>query len=99
MGDLAVGEKGLQQIEKMPPGYKITSDSAPGTAQWDGVRPGYGLVWDPEKGVWVPPGFHGTDPTDPNRIFNPHTGQNGVWGDDKKQWIDAQTGKPIGYEQ
>ena len=40
-----------------------------------------------------------TDPTDPNRIFNPHTGQNGVWDDDKKQWIDAQTGKPIGYEQ
>lgn len=91
-----MGEKGLAAMEKLPTGYHIDG-GRPGVAKPDG-RPGLPIVWDPDKGVWGPPGFV-SDPGDPNRAFNQTTGKNAVWDDKAHQWIDAQTGKPIGYEQ
>jgi len=61
-------------------------------------RPGYPITWEDEHGTWRPPGFK-SDPSESDHIFNQTTGQNGVWDDDKKQWIDAKTGQPISYEQ
>ena len=68
----------------------------PGQAFPNG-RPGYPIHWDDERGAWRPPGFTSTDSNE--HIFNEATGQNGVWDGDKHEWIDAQTGKAIGYEQ
>ena len=40
------------------------------------------------------------DETDPERAFDPTTGQNLYWDCNKKTWIDAKTGKPVpgGFE-
>jgi len=35
------------------------------------------------------------DPTDPERAFDPKTGQNMHWDCVKKTWVDSKTGKPI----
>ncbi len=103
-----MGEKGTFEVirgamQKLPDGYvvkkeKTTDGRDSFIARWDGVRPGLPLWWDERHGVWTPPGF-GYDPSDPDRIFNQTTGKNGVWDDKARQWIDAQTGKPLTYEQ
>ena len=36
------------------------------------------------------------DNNDPDRAFNPGTGQNAVWDDQKQQWTDAKTGAVLG---
>jgi hypothetical protein len=33
---------------------------------------------------------------DPDHAFNPDTGQNTHWDDEKQQWIDSKTGEPVG---
>lgn len=91
-----MGEKGLEPMEKLPPGYHINAGH-PGVAQPDG-RPGPPLQWSTTHQAWTPPGFT-TDPGDPDRIFNQATGGNGVWDDKSGKWIDAKTGQPISYEQ
>jgi hypothetical protein len=35
------------------------------------------------------------DVTDHGRAFNPETGQNAHWDDDKGQWIDSKTGEGL----
>ncbi|MBF6605935.1 MAG: hypothetical protein IVW53_10180, partial [Chloroflexi bacterium] len=35
------------------------------------------------------------DPADHRRAFNPETGQNGHWDEDKGQWIDSKTGEGL----
>jgi hypothetical protein len=35
------------------------------------------------------------DETDPERAFNPTTGQNMYWDRGQKTWIDSKTGKPV----
>ena len=35
------------------------------------------------------------DLTDPRRAFNPETGQNGFWDEDKGQWIDSKTSEGL----
>jgi hypothetical protein len=106
-----MGEKGLDAIEKLPldyyipapgsthpgPAGKTAPDVQPGEAYPNG-RPGHAITWDAEHGAWRPPGFN-ADPTDPERVFNQATGQNGVWDGDKHQWIDAATGQTLTYEQ
>lgn len=32
---------------------------------------------------------------DGERAFNPETGQNAAWDDEKQRWIDTKTGKPL----
>jgi len=63
-----------------------------------GPRPSLPIVWDEDKGVWLPPGFvH--DPGDPSRAFNQTSGGNAVWDDEAQRWIDTKTGNPLTYEQ
>lgn len=97
-----MGEKGLELIERLPQGYHIDppgkdGSPVPGVAIPDG-RPGYRITWDQTHGTWRPPGFE-PSAGDNDHVFNPTTGQNGVWDGDKQQWIDTQTGKPLTYEQ
>ncbi len=35
------------------------------------------------------------DRSDPSRAFNPGTGQNAAWDEDKAQWIDVKTGQAV----
>jgi len=37
------------------------------------------------------------DPVDPNRAFDPKTGQNLVWDRDHHTWKDTKTGKGVGF--
>lgn len=104
-----MGEKGLAAMEKLPPGYYIP---APGLTPPGGTgkvkttagmaypsgRPGLPISWDGERGVWRPPGFV-TSPDDSSRLFNQLSGQNAVWDEDGRRWIDSKTGEPISYEQ
>ncbi|MGH9196427.1 MAG: hypothetical protein ACRD1T_11875 [Acidimicrobiia bacterium] len=32
---------------------------------------------------------------DHRSVFNPETGQNGYYDDEKQQWMDTKTGQPI----
>lgn len=91
-----MGEKGLQDItSRLPSGYHIDKN---GVGLLDGPRPSLRIVWDEEKGVWLPPGFvH--DPGDPSRAFNQISGRDAVWDEDGHRWIDAKSGEPISYEQ
>jgi hypothetical protein len=36
------------------------------------------------------------DPNDPDHAFDPSTGRNLTWDEDKQQWIDTKTGEPVG---
>ncbi len=38
------------------------------------------------------------DPTDPERAYDPTTGQNLHWDRAKKTWIDSKTGKALGFK-
>lgn len=93
-----MGEKGLvDALKKLPKGARIDPDTPGAAFPPDPLglnRPGPRIWWDEDKGAWTPVGFQ-VDPTDSTRVFNPDTGQNGVWDGDRGAWIDAQTGKPI----
>jgi hypothetical protein len=99
-----MGEKGTAAVindvvNQLPPGYRIVKGVDQGFhAEPAGPRPGLPLSWNDAHNGWNPPGFN-PDPTDPNRIFNKLSGQNGVWDDKANQWIDSQTGRPLSYEQ
>ncbi|MCC6980836.1 MAG: hypothetical protein IT343_21130 [Candidatus Melainabacteria bacterium] len=38
------------------------------------------------------------DSSDPERAYNPKTGQNLHWDCNKKTWVDSKTGKKVGFE-
>lgn len=38
------------------------------------------------------------DPNDPERAYDPKTGQNLHWDCNKKTWVDSKTGKRLGFE-
>ena len=37
----------------------------------------------------------GWEEPDGDRSFNPQTGQNAHWDDEKQQWMDSKTGTPV----
>lgn len=41
--------------------------------------------------------MHGFEhhPDNPDHAFNPETGQNASWDDEKQQWIDSKSGQPL----
>jgi len=87
-------------IDKLPAGYKIekTPDGPGFYAAYDSVRPSRHITWDDKHGVWRPPGLL-PQPGDEDRLFDTTTGQNAVWDEKSKSWIDTKTGKALGYEQ
>jgi hypothetical protein len=92
-----MGEKGLKDaITSLSPGYHLDEHN-PGSASYRDAagRPGPERIrWDDAHGAWSPPGFE-SDPSDPQRLFNPTTGQNAIWDDAKGGWIDTSTGQSV----
>ena len=89
-------------FKKLPLGYKIVespNNSRYFYAQWDGdSRPGLPLAWNPERGVWMPPGFVRV-PGDAEHVSHSLTKEEAYWDDKSKRWISTKTGKVLGYEQ
>jgi hypothetical protein len=87
-------------FKELPTGYKLvkTESGLSFYAKWDGLRPGLPIVWNAKHGAWMPPGFVPVA-GDEDRGFNQTSGQNCVWDEKSKQWIDTKTGKGLTYEQ
>ncbi|GAC1576648.1 MAG: hypothetical protein NVS3B18_10480 [Candidatus Dormibacteria bacterium] len=55
-----------------------------------GTRAGLRYAW---LRVYAP-GFE-MNPEDPDHAFNPNTGQNAHWDEEKERWVDSKTGEPM----
>lgn len=63
-----------------------------------GEKGTYGEYWIKHYQMIAPGGkMHGWEhhPETPDHAFNPETGQNAYWDDEKQQWVDSKTGKPL----
>ena len=61
---------------------------------FNGRHDGNGDVIPPPSNPSHEPEF---DPVDPNRAFDPKTGQNLIWDRDQHTWRDTKTGRGLGF--